>query len=367
MRKFQSSKFKVQITALTIFSFFFLFVSSKSVSAAAYLYFYPSKGSYAVGSTASVTVGVNTGGQAVNAVSAYVNYPTDTFDVAWISGGSAITIWAEKSGGGGLVKLSGGTLSPITSQATIAVIGFKVKKTGTASLSFASGSHVVTQSGNSDILSLASSGGASYTLVSALPTGTPAPSVTEVPLPKILNIKVSNVDEKTVAVSWETNVETQGSVEYGVNQGQYTFTAAEKDFALRHSVRLTGLSAGTKFYYRIRVRDRLGREIFSAQQNFTLSSISGSTTISPTGSNRFPFFFYPWATGFATFLLAFFIALILISRWKDKRSGVSTTSQVMKPQPTTQPPPQVQPPQVQQSNSHQVENQEEDNPFKPAT
>lgn len=300
--------------------FFVSLLIPKPVSAAGIFYFYPNNGTYAVGNTINVTVGVNTGGDTVNAVSAYVSYPSDLIDFSWIgTGGSVFGIWAEKTGGGGLVKLSAGATPPgVTGRGTIATIGFKVKKTGTVNLSFASGSHIVTQSGNSDILNLAGSGGTAYNLTAALPTQTQA-SPTATLLPTVSNIQVQNVDAKSVKISWETNTEADGVVEYGVKSGQYVMSSSQKNLTKIHSLTLNGLASGTKFYFRIRSRNNAGNETTSAEHNFSTPAISGVTAGSSNNNSSNINFLFPWLTGMATFILFIFIVVMLVIKFKERQ------------------------------------------------
>src|SRR3989304_9608482 len=91
---------------LSIILFGFFFPSSIS---AANLWTTPSSGSFSKGSTIKVNIGVNTA-EAVNAVQANLNYPADKLLFTSVStAGSALTIIAEKGGGGGVGRITGGT------------------------------------------------------------------------------------------------------------------------------------------------------------------------------------------------------------------------------------------------------------------
>jgi hypothetical protein len=72
-----------------------------------------------------------------------------------------------------------------------------------------------------------------------------------------------------ITISWSTNVNTTGYVEYGTVSGSYPLRiAASTSLAMGRTVNLTGLSNGTQYYYRVRVKTASGAETISAVQTF---------------------------------------------------------------------------------------------------
>lgn len=246
------------------------------------LYFAPSSGGYAVGSTLQTSVMVNTGGETINAISAHFSYPTDLLDFAWISeSGSFMTVWAEKIGGGGVVKLAGGLPTPgFSGRELVATVGFKVKKIGQANLSFISGSHVLKDSDNSDILSLGGSGRAGFSLVASQPTQPePTPTPVDEEPPTISQIEVLGLTENRAIVSWKTDEEADSLVEYGIEPGKYLISTSQKGKTEEHRVPLLGLASDTAFYFRVTSQDVAGNIGTSEEYSFTTPTLPTPTLL----------------------------------------------------------------------------------------
>ncbi len=312
-------KTKTILFSLLLVISFFATASFSSVLAAATLYFSPASGSYAVGSTMVVSVRLNTNGETINAVSAYINYPTDAFDFAWAGGSSIFNVWAEKTGGGGQVKMSGGLFPPgyTGGNGLVGSFGLKVKRTGSAGLSFAGGSAVVTQSGNSDILSLGGSPGATYSLVNGAPTQPPA-TPTSVPALTVSNLN-AKVDTSSVIISWDTDRPADSYVEYGVEADKYLVNTYKDEKVTHHEVNLVGLGAHTTYYYRVKSKDAGGVEVVKSGGSFQTSQDQSVAT--PTEQKKNINSIYslisPWTLGGGIFwssLVLFIIVFILVVR-----------------------------------------------------
>lgn len=130
----------------------------------------PKTGSYEVGSTFSVNVSVDARDVAFNAVSGKLSFPSDTLEIVSVSKTlSVISLWVQEpefSNYAGNVSFEGVVLNPgyKGSNGNIISIQFRVKKTGTASLSFISGEILANDGVGTGILS--SLGTGFYTLVS---------------------------------------------------------------------------------------------------------------------------------------------------------------------------------------------------------
>jgi hypothetical protein len=90
--------------------------------------------------------------------------------------------------------------------------------------------------------------------------------------PKVLNVsisgvKVSNVTDTTAVVSWNTNINIGGAVEYGTTQS-YSNVILSSSLASNHSVMLTGLSAKTKYHFNI-VSLSSSNSVVTADNTFT--------------------------------------------------------------------------------------------------
>ena len=62
------------------------------------------------------------------------------------------------------------------------------------------------------------------------------------------------IGSTTTTVSWSTDRETYGTVEYG-KTSSYGFNSSESSKTKNHSIKLTGLTPGTTYYYRVQALD----------------------------------------------------------------------------------------------------------------
>ncbi|MEK7592171.1 MAG: cohesin domain-containing protein [Patescibacteria group bacterium] len=160
---------------VTVFALGVLFFTPGILHAAS-LNFSPPSGSHTVGSTFSVSVNVESSDQAMNAASGVVSFPWDKLEVVSLSkAGSIFSLWPAEpsfSNSGGTVSFEGIVLNPGYTGANgkILTITFKVRNTGTANVSFSSGSVLANDGTGTNILN--SFRVATYTLGSA---STPAP------------------------------------------------------------------------------------------------------------------------------------------------------------------------------------------------
>lgn len=71
-------------------------------------------------------------------------------------------------------------------------------------------------------------------------------------------------------ISWITNINCDSIVEYGTVSGEYTDSQGDTvESVTSHEVTLTGLSAGTIYYYRVKSRDSAGNIAISSEGTFT--------------------------------------------------------------------------------------------------
>lgn len=90
-----------------------------------------------------------------------------------------------------------------------------------------------------------------------------------VTVPAETNVSEKNVTATTAKITWVTAVPTTSWVEYGTTPGLYSMSAGNNDFNTSHSVELTNLTPGTKYYYRVKGETESEIEYFSPESSFT--------------------------------------------------------------------------------------------------
>jgi hypothetical protein len=191
-----NSKYYSGIKNAKIFFLFvsvLIFFSIASISFAESLIFAPASGSYTKGSYITVTVLVSSPDKIMNAASGVISFPTDLLSVTSISkSGSIVGFWAQDpsySNSDGVINFEGVVLPPWYkgSSGKLLTITFKAKASGTANLSFSSGSVLAADGSGTDITSglgsasfdISSAGEAPVTMQPAELSGVPsAPAIT---------------------------------------------------------------------------------------------------------------------------------------------------------------------------------------------
>lgn len=254
------------------------FIVPSSALAASTLSLTPSSGTLAKDSTVRVSVYVNTGGEKVNALQADVAYPTDKLQFLSIStSGTALTIFAEKSGGGGVVHLAGGTPSPgFSGNKLIATVTFKVLlESGTAGLSFTNDSAVLRDSDNANVLT--SKGAATYTLskassvevtINVTPTSQPDATATQA-TSGITDLKVESITPLGAVIVWNTKTKSDSSIEFGETT-EYGFVQSDKALVSAHRIVIPGelITLGTLYHFVAKSTDSKGVEVKSEDSTF---------------------------------------------------------------------------------------------------
>ncbi|HLC94733.1 MAG TPA: fibronectin type III domain-containing protein [Patescibacteria group bacterium] len=70
------------------------------------------------------------------------------------------------------------------------------------------------------------------------------------------SVNVSSVSDNSAVITWTTNQETEGLIEYGTSPTSLTFFAPETEKATSHSVTLTLLSPASTYYFHIKIGDK---------------------------------------------------------------------------------------------------------------
>src|SRR3989344_1619297 len=176
---------------------------------AASLYVGPSSGTFTVGSTFTVSLYLNTGSQAVNAVEANLSFPPNKLQVVSpTTGKSLVQIWISQptySNNQGTLKFQGAVPTPgiNTESGLISTVTFRVKQTGVATLKILDSSRVLLNDGKgTDVLSGTTSG--IYNLILPPPAG---PTVTSPTNPD----QESWYQGKNAIFEWESPSGIQGS------------------------------------------------------------------------------------------------------------------------------------------------------------
>ncbi len=231
-----------------VFSFLiaFLFVGIKPLFAST-LYLSPASGQIGMGGTLTVQVGINAGGDPVNGVTAVLSYPTDKLDVVSVRYGSSFPYGAEATGGGGIVKISAGSLNPVSS-GSVGFVTFRGKALGTATVSFSAGSAAPRASDSSDSMNLGGSSGGTYTVSQSVPSATPAPSA------KVTDVQAIDISSRSATITWKTTDKLNSVVEYGLDKGVYFLTTTNDTLVTDHKITLDSplLVPGLQVHYRVK-------------------------------------------------------------------------------------------------------------------
>ncbi|MBI4085097.1 MAG: hypothetical protein HY432_01140 [Candidatus Liptonbacteria bacterium] len=236
---------KIAAKTAVLLAAFFVFFSGVSAEAAASLYLAPPSGTFTLGSTFTVSIYVNTGGQAINAIEANLSFPADKLQVVSpTTGKSLIQIWVAQpsySNIDGTLKFQGAIPTPgiNTDAGLLSTITFRVKSIGTATLRILDDSKVLLNDGRgTDVLGQTTDG--IYYLALPPPQGPDVTSRTNPDQESWYNIK-------TATLEWNAPSDIQG-YSYVLDQGP----AGEPDDiseGTRTRVAYNNISDGTYYFH----------------------------------------------------------------------------------------------------------------------
>lgn len=195
---------------IALIATFFGSISFKQANAIgqASIFVGPATGTFTVGSTFTVSIYVNTGGQSINAVEANLAFPPDKLQVVSPTAGkSLVQIWVNQptySNQDGFLKFQGTIPSPgiNTESGLISTVTFRVKSTGVAAVKVLDTSRVLLNDGRgTDVLGQTTSG--IYSLILPPPAGPIVSSPTNPDQEKWYAVK-------NTAFRWEKALESQG-------------------------------------------------------------------------------------------------------------------------------------------------------------
>jgi hypothetical protein len=167
---------KSNIILLAVFLFGLLLTGTSNAATTAALFFTPNQGEYAVDSTFDVSLMLNTGDQAINAVEIGVTFPADKLQVVSpVAGSSFVSFWIagpSYSNSSGTITLQGGLPTPgiKTSAGVISTVKFRAKSAGKAVIRYQATSRVLANDGSGSAIPITSSQ-AVVTIKNSAPTG----------------------------------------------------------------------------------------------------------------------------------------------------------------------------------------------------
>jgi hypothetical protein len=150
--------------------------------------------------------------------------------------------------------------------------------------------------------------------------------------PVISAVRITNITNQSVVISWETSDPANSIVESGAS-ASYGRNITSRLFVLNHSVVLTGLSPSTTYHFRVGGSDPSSNAAnFSADQAFTTLGTDTGPGHRPVPTKTSEF---PWAWAFIVIALVALLAGMLVL-------GRSIARQVRR-QPATRPEPAATP------------------------
>src|SRR5437764_5171336 len=98
----------------------------------------------------------------------------------------------------------------------------------------------------------------------------------------ITNVQAISTTTTGAQVSWTTNVAANSVVNYGTTTSYGSSTPVDSTMVTHHAVAISGLAAGTTYYYQVQSTDSKSNNGKSGGHKFATASVSISGTITPT-------------------------------------------------------------------------------------
>jgi HYDIN/CFA65/VesB family protein/centrosomal CEP192-like protein/Ig-like domain-containing protein len=98
----------------------------------------------------------------------------------------------------------------------------------------------------------------------------------------ITNVQAMSTTTDTTQVVWTTNIPANSSVDYGTTSSYGTSTPVDSAMVTSHQVTISGLSAGTTYYYQVQSTDSKSNHGNSGGHKFATAGVNISGTITPT-------------------------------------------------------------------------------------
>src|SRR5215467_2215036 len=97
----------------------------------------------------------------------------------------------------------------------------------------------------------------------------------------ITNVQAVSTTTNSSQIIWATNVAADSAVDYGATPSYGTSTPVDPTMVTTHQITLSGLAAGTTYYYQVRSTDSKSNHGKSGGHKFQTSGFSISGTIIP--------------------------------------------------------------------------------------
>src|SRR2546421_11649127 len=123
--------------------------------------------------------------------------------------------------------------------------------------------------------------GCSGLVSSANSTGNPPPTTLDV-----TNVQAGSVTTSSSQVVWTTNVPANSSVDYGTTTAYGTSTPVDSTMVTSHQITISGLAAGTTYYYQVNSTDSINNHGKSGGHTLKTPGFSLSGTITPTAGGN---------------------------------------------------------------------------------
>ena len=78
------------------------------------------------------------------------------------------------------------------------------------------------------------------------------------PAPKVSGLKVEDITLSSMLITWESNVPSYGSINYGENKNMTASIDEDPYYIIRHTMKISDLSSGNKYYFQIKALDEEG-------------------------------------------------------------------------------------------------------------
>ena len=122
-----------------------------------------------------------------------------------------------------------------------------------------------------------------------------APPASASPL-AILEVSSGNITETTATITWTTDELANSTVNYG-NATDLGTTVSDSEFALNHTITLTGLDQATPYYYQVSSTDQYGNTIVDSNiGNFTTDPYSPTISGVKAGNITYNSAIITWST-----------------------------------------------------------------------
>ncbi|MBX4211340.1 MAG: cohesin domain-containing protein [Candidatus Yanofskybacteria bacterium] len=230
---------------LVVFSFGQMLFISQAQADSASIFINPKTGTFTVDSTFDVSVLVDTGGQTVNAIEVFVQFPADKLQVVTpATGQSFVSLWLQPptfSNKDGTLSFVGGVPAGgiRTSAGLVSTITFRVKAPGPATVKIGDKSNLYADDGRGTAIATIK-GRSAYTFISTPPEG-----------PKVFSVTHPDQEawyqNNNVIMGWDTDEQVAG-YSYTISQSPSEIPDNTDDTS-DSTVNLPGIKDGIWYFH----------------------------------------------------------------------------------------------------------------------